>query len=63
MHGMATLFGHAVAIRATKSVRFETKILNSVRFGNSFKKVLEIKKIHSYQVRNYWETRLVGKGG
>jgi hypothetical protein len=51
MHGMTTLFGHAVAIRVTKSVRFETKILNSVRFGNSFKKVLEIKKIHNYQVR------------
>jgi hypothetical protein len=37
MHGAAVLFRRAVAVGASKNVRFENK-KNSVRFENSFKK-------------------------
>jgi hypothetical protein len=38
MHGAAALFRRAVAVGATKSIRFENKKKYSVKFENSLKK-------------------------
>jgi hypothetical protein len=50
MHGAAVLVGHDMSLGASKSVSFK-KI--SVKFENSFKKVLEIKKSFKSMIR-YW---------
>ena len=43
MHGVTQVFRHDKKICVVKSVRFEEKKLNSVRFKNSLKKVLKLK--------------------